>query len=361
MQERVMSYREGAFKYGISFAGLGFALIAILSIYSIRQSLSSTAAIGYLFVPLVSIIGAIPFFVFGYSFRYLQNWYFSRGRPLDYKVLLAFAVAGILFLSGAKFVVEGIYLTGLVHKIETMDEAELKSIFSKPLFGKNKFVLGVIAQNKNANGELLHAIVMLNDEELHERMGSVFDVMGANRRGYAVMRLVASHPNVLPVTLEHLSNSRDTMVLEDVLANPKIPADVLQRFIDKRNIYIDSGLSRNPATPQNILSILSDSNNEYTRANVARNPNTKLSDLEKLASDREWHVRRSIVDNPHTSIDLLKKLSEDSDERVRIMVAFNKNSTTGILLHLVNDNDSGVSQAAEATLQRRRWEQNRTN
>ena len=42
------------------------------------------------------------------------------------------------------------------------------------------------------------------EPELYEPLGSLWDVMGANRKGLAVLRLVAHHPNTLGTTLAKL-------------------------------------------------------------------------------------------------------------------------------------------------------------
>ena len=315
--ERRHQYKEGALKYGNIASGVGFILVAVLEISSILRSSSSTAAIGFLFVPMIALLGAIPFFVLGYSARYMRNWYFSDGRKIDYTVVMAFAASTLLILAGAKFIGEGLYVTSMVHEIKSMNEAELNKTIDKPFLGKNKFILGAIAENKNASGELLQTIGGLDDKALHKKMWSVFDVMGENRHGLAVMRLVARHPNVLPTTLEHLALSSDDYVLGDVADNEKTSIETLIRLSQRKNYLIDWGLARNPSTPTDILSKLSYSDDEYTRAPVAQNPGTAVKDLEKLAVDQEWNVRRSVTQNPKVSIDLLDKLSKDSDENVR--------------------------------------------
>jgi len=65
-------------------------------------------------------------------------------------------------------------------------------------------------------------IAVLDAAELTERMGAVWDVMGENRKGLAVMRLVARHPNAGSATLERLAaRPGAAYVLHEVLANPR--------------------------------------------------------------------------------------------------------------------------------------------
>jgi hypothetical protein len=287
--------------YGIIVAVIGFTLVAVLTIMSTSRSSSSTAAIGYLCVPIISLLWSILFFVFGYAVGYLWNWHYEHPRKLNSAVIAAVVISIVLFFAGAKFAIEGIYLSSLIPEIESMNEQELKNTLEKPLFGKNKFVLGAIVQNKNASGELLNIIGAIDDKALYEKMWSLFDIMGKNRHGLAVMRLIARHPNVLPETLEHLAKCSNNYVLGDVAGNEKTSVETLASLSERKNYLIDWGLAGNPSTPSDILSNLSLSGNEYTRAYVAGNPNTPLKDLKRLASDRERSVRQNATQNPKMS------------------------------------------------------------
>lgn len=280
-------------RYGVIAAAIGFVLAAALTIISINRSTSSTAAIGYLFVPMISILWSIPFFAFGFSVGYLRKWHSSLMRRFNVLVFLVLVASIVLFLAGAKFAIEGIYMTNLVHEIELMNDTELRNTIEKPFWGRNKFVLGAIAQNRSASSELLDKIARTDKKELYEKMWSVFDIMGENRHGLAVMRLVARHPNVLPETLEHLAKCSNNYVLGDVAINEKTSIATLIRLSQKKNYLLDWGLACNPSTPSNILSKLSTSDDMYTRNYVAGNPNTPLKDLERLAVDREHIVRQS--------------------------------------------------------------------
>jgi hypothetical protein len=339
-------------RHGLIAAAIGFIASAVMSIMSISRSTSSTAAIGYLFVPMTSLMWSVPFFVFGYSVGYLRKWHAAPVRTIGAAVILAYALSGFLFCAGAVVSVEGLYLKSLVNDIKAMNEQELGNAIHKPFFGKNKFVLGAVAQNKNASGELLKEIGMSDDPELYEKMWSLFDVMCENRHGLAVMRLVARNHNVLPETLEHLAQSSNEYVLGDVAGNEKTSVETLIRLSRRKNYLIDWGLARNPLTPPDILSGLSRSDNEYTRAPAAQNPGTVLKDLELLASDREWNVRRSVAQNPKASTELLDKLSTDTDRNVRQMVIFNHNVTMTILEKVAQDSDAGIRQQAQDALVR---------
>ena len=61
--------------------------------------------------------------------------------------------------------------------------------------GVTSFFLGALAQHPAASVELLEAIASLEDPALSESMGSLWDVMGENRKGEPVLALAARHPN----------------------------------------------------------------------------------------------------------------------------------------------------------------------
>ena len=346
------SHKSAIVMHGIIAAGIGFIASSVMSIMSISRSTSSTAAIGYLFVPMTSLLWSLPFFGFGISIGYLRKWHAQKARKITPPVVLAFGISAALFLAGTVFSAEGVYLSSLVHNIQVMNDQELRDTFDRPFFGRNKFVLGSIAGNKNASGELLHTIGMIDDDDLYEKMWSVFDVMGENRHGLAVMRLVARNKNAYPDTLEHLAKCSNDYVLGDVAGNEKTSVKTLVRLSKRKTYLVDWGLARNPETPPDILSELSQSESEYTRDPAALNPATPLKDLELLAADPVWHVRRSVATNPNAPATILDKLSADPDRSVRQMVLFNKNVTADILTKMTQDSDSYIRQSAQDALVR---------
>jgi hypothetical protein len=93
----------------------------------------------------------------------------------------------------------------------------------EPLF------LAAVAQNSATTSAMLDAIARRRDRALHERLYAPTRVLGKNRQGLAVMRLVAQHPNVTEATPVHLAASPNEYVINTVLGNPKTPEAVLRR------------------------------------------------------------------------------------------------------------------------------------
>jgi hypothetical protein len=204
-----------------------------------------------------------------------------------------------------------------------MRAGELESVLNRADLAGNKFVLGAIALNPNATSAILHRIVSMKRPDLHERMGSLFDVLGQNTKGLAVMRLIAMHPNTSSEDLERLAVSTNEYVLGDVAGNAKLSELTLRKLADRGGYLIEWGLAQNRSTPKDILSRLAESGNEYTRANVAANPSTPLEVLSGLSKDRIWHVRQNAALNPSTAHNTVEQLMLDSDQRVKRAAAAN--------------------------------------
>jgi hypothetical protein len=240
---------------------------------AIARSTSSTAAIGYIFLPFFALaLFGLPFGVAGACFGYLRAKRTAGELLLKPAPVFAGVILAAVALGGVYSVREGHFLSEQVHRVSQMNPSELQDMMSSPSLGKNKYILGAIAQNPHATPDILHEIATISDPELHERMGSMFDLLGANRKGLAVMRLVARHPNVRPDTLELLAKSTDDYVLSDVARNEKLSERTLRELSKKGGYLIEWGISANPKAPIEILARLAQSSDRVTRDNVARNP-----------------------------------------------------------------------------------------
>lgn len=277
------------------WAGVAGALaIAALSIKSIHSSGSSTAAIGYVYLPFVAALGAIPVGIWGAALGHVVLS--LRGAVQGPRLIFAAAVvaAAALPLAAAYEVWRGLSLQNAVREAHAMDVAQLEHAFEHSEWNRDKFFLGAIAQNKAARAGLLARIAGLEDPALYEPMGSLWDVMGENRKGLALMRLVARHPNTEGETLAKLAaRPRNDYVLHEVLANPRTPLASLEPHFDSTEYLVEWGLALNPRTPQRVLERLARSPNLYTRMNLTYNPATPREFLERLAQDPDPSLARN--------------------------------------------------------------------
>ncbi len=135
-------------------------------------------------------------------------------------MLAALAVAAALPAMVAVEIVHGLRLEAAVRELRDMDVAQLGRAYEDSPFKRDRYFLGVLAR-----------LAALGDADLYEPMGSLWDVMGENRKGLAVMRLVARHPNTDAATLAKLAAEPDAQrVVHELAANPKTPMPVLERL-----------------------------------------------------------------------------------------------------------------------------------
>jgi hypothetical protein len=301
---------------GLVAGALGYAAGAAVLVDAILDSPSSTAAIGFLFVPFYAVVPGLLGFALGCSTAYVVRWRRAPGRRPGAAALVSLVVLVLMLGGGGLLLVENGRRMRAVEIVLAMDTAGLAAYFERGALRRDKFVLGAIAQNTAADASLLDEIARLEDPSLHRKMGSLFPVLGGNQRGLAVMRLLARHENVSTQTLVRLARSSDAYVLSDVAGNSKTPVEVLRSLHARGGYLVEWGLARNPRTPSDVLHDLAARENQYTRGTVAGNPGTPSEDLELLARDSVWHVRRSVAANPQAPRDLLERLAADPDPQV---------------------------------------------
>jgi len=188
----------------------------------------------------------------------------------------------------------GLRLEAAVREVPAMDVAQLGRAYEDSPFRRDRYFLGALAQHPAAGANLLARIAALRDSDLYEPMGSLWDVMGANRKGLAVMRLVARHPNTDAATLAQLAAQPEAQrVVHELAANPKTPMALLERWFDSTDYLVEWGLALNPMTPQRVMERLAASPNLYTRMNLTYNKATPREILERLARDPDASLARS--------------------------------------------------------------------
>ena len=278
-------------KTGLVIGFIGAIVVSILIVFTIFSSTSSTAAIGFIFIPVWFVISFIGFFVLGYCTGYIKTWLTNIPRVFNLKVVLAFVVGVFLSIFVIGGLAKGLILTSLTSQIRGMNSSQkLSDTFDNSYFNRNKFILGAITQNKATSAELLDRIAKLNDPSLQDAMGSLFPVLGDNRKGLAVMRLVIRNQNVSASTIEYLANSSQVdYVLGDIAGNPKTSVETLRRLEIKKNYLIDWGLAQNQKTPSDVFTKLLEREKYFTQRTtlemLLRNPSapsevhTKASEL----------------------------------------------------------------------------------
>ena len=99
-------------------------------------------------------------------------------------------------------------LEAAVAEVRRMDSRGLERAFEESSFRRDKYFLGALAGHPAASAALLERIASLEDPALGQPMWSLWDVMGDNRKGVAVMSLVEQHPNASSATVARLRRGR---------------------------------------------------------------------------------------------------------------------------------------------------------
>ena len=270
MPEKLSSRPEAPWALWTGLAG-GLAA-AVVSVMGILKSGSSTAAIGFIFVPFVAAIVAIPAGIWGLALGHV--WLHQRGvRHSSHPALLA---AACVFALAVPAVIgwetwRGLELERAVLDVSRMDGRRLDEAFERSPLNRDKYFLGAIAQNTEASAELLDRIAALPGDDYYEPMGSFWNVTGGNRKGLALMRLIAYNPNVSPAT----------------------PMKVLEPHFDSTDYLVEWGLALNPNTPPAVMERLSKSKDLYTRMNLTYNKATPTEILKRLAQDPDAILARN--------------------------------------------------------------------
>jgi hypothetical protein len=178
------------------WAGIAGALAtAALSTRMILSHGSSSAALGFVLVPLVAAAAAVPIGIWGAALGHVVEH--LRGRAPEPKIVFwaALVAAASLPLAVGYEIRRGAALESAVAEVRHMSAVDLEMAFQSSPWRRDKYFLGALVQNPSASAELLERIAALEDPALAEPMGSLWNVMGDNRRGEPVLALAARHRN----------------------------------------------------------------------------------------------------------------------------------------------------------------------
>jgi TM2 domain-containing membrane protein YozV len=272
------------------------SLGALISIYSmisnVKFSTLSTAALGYLDLPLVGFFSFILFGFLGYCLGIIikgiiiQNYRKSLGLIAS---LIIIIVAVPYFINDK---IRSHKASEQIRNIIRMNNPILldqtfskysSSSFSYFSTNYNIYIIAIIAQNPYSSADLLDKIAHLNTPRVNDQLAVSADLTPNNRKGLAVIRLVARNPNVNLSTLIYLaSHSKNYYLLGDLAGNRKMPPDVLRQLYNKskeseEGYLIDWGLAYNVNTPPDILRELARRSDfsffDTTQSILKNNPN----------------------------------------------------------------------------------------
>jgi len=309
------------------FIFIGYALLAALATSRVD---SSTAAIGYIFIPFTAFVIAIKSAFYGLALSY-AFYVVKHKYP---KINFFFIASLFILLYGCWWVtrqsIQIMQVRAAIESVQMTHSAEeLAKIFNdsqKFLDDNRQYVLEAIALNPATSTQTLRDIADLDIASLHQRIYSLFFYQPDNRKGFAVMRLVAMHPHTDEETLQILSRSPSSYVIAEVAQNPNADPSLLRTLWQQYGNKIALAISRNPHTPPEILVSLANEPDlepkgneimqEWLKANIARNPNTPPEILEKLSHEQSWLILQFLIDNEKIPQPLLEALTHHRNKTV---------------------------------------------
>ena len=223
--------------------------------YSIATSRSSTAAIGYIFLPFYSVFVAVIGFLVSGAVVYILRFILERVGGIAPRLtsLVPLVASGLILILTAWMIQHRVSRQRLLMSAKSDTSSE--SVIQQAIASHDLEVLAAVARNPNTStADLLRIYQACADR-----------VTAANSRTYIVFHALSG--------------------------NPKTPPDVLATLSHCKESSIRVALGTNPSTPVEILPL--------------------------LASDPEALVRTWVTVNPNLSKELLLKLAEDNDKTVR--------------------------------------------
>jgi hypothetical protein len=149
---------------------------------AIEASTSSTAAIGFIYLPFMAAIAAVPFAGVGYAagavIRALQT---RRQRHVVIASLTAvLAVPYLLYVAWTQ-VNDGELAMTIAH-IEKLDDSGLAAFLTEGKFRSNTYALAAVALNPAASTATLARIAAMDIPALHRKFGGRRELMGKTAR-----------------------------------------------------------------------------------------------------------------------------------------------------------------------------------
>jgi hypothetical protein len=240
--------RDTPRRFGWIAAILCFCFFFMAGSLSISQSKSSTAAIGYIFLPFYAAVISLFSFLAGWCAGYFLVWCRSPAKTGRLSAFAAAIVPVILLVAG------GWGFITLSHQRDRLTTMRLA------------------AKDPNTPTEALQKLAVSSNEY--------------------VLGDLAGNPKVPEATLRRLVKQGGYLIELGLAHNSSAPADILTRLATSQDEYTRGYVAGNPNAPAEALDALSRDLAKNVRISLAQNPSTPRSTLETLLGDGDETVRR---------------------------------------------------------------------
>ncbi len=275
-------------KRGLIYFFIAYALSFFLGFSGIGTDRSSTASLGYLTLPVISLIPAILACGLGIS-HYFYNLK-KKNNETGKVALLLMIIFGILVLI--------------------------------PYYYQTQYWFKEIKQNKEFAENSKKQTLALEDNtlklkvELKENPGKELGILEslANTTDRTQLIPIAKSKYASIELLDELSKSNDLGVVLTVVRNQNTSAETLERVFTSHSYpdYFFNDLASNPNTPIVILEDIykQKHKNSGIAQNLVKNPVTPKIILEKLSSETEVRVFHAFVKRLDSRCDFLDEMKE---------------------------------------------------
>lgn len=292
---------------GLLSSAISFLMLIVLGAWAILQSRSSTAAIGFLFLPgYASLAGTL-------------TWLAVRHRKDS-----RFKIRIVSWLSLTLAIGLNVYVVVGGFKARTLNESrdKVQAERNKTIDSNRIEIRREISLHPSHEGEWLQQELQrhIEDElflipalESEYISAGALDELSQSEFGSVVL-MVSRHPNTSGQTLETMSLKKDlpSYVFQEIAAHRNTPAGTLMRIYENQELRssILVSLAKNPSTPRSLLAKIADTKDSWILLQIAKNPSgdcdlnrivkkqvdgRNLQDIYKAAAELENRVEANLV------------------------------------------------------------------
>ena len=274
---------------GIGVSLFFFALAAGTAYWSITQSRSSTAGIGFIGLPLIGALGGFLGLAFG-------RWRSSTEPGRSVGALLGLGGAVLLIAFNVR---EGARTVG---KNQVRDEKQVA--ISAEIARDRALIAAGLGQNENRQRAYM-------DSSIRARMSD---------RAFLIAAL--ENDSISPGILDTLANSNDLGIALQAVRNPSTSGATLTRVYRTHSYpdYFFQAIAGNPHTQPEIIRELYTRPRTITGLDIwfARNPATPRDILDRISkTSKEAYVINALLQNPVLDCALLEQAARNYERTTR--------------------------------------------
>lgn len=246
--------------------------------FAIITSRSSTAAIGYIFLPFYSVAVALVAFLVSWSLLFLVRLFISRPEQKSNRLSLLLPVGlAVMVLSVTGFIAwKWVSRTRLLNiAASASSPAELEAVLDNAISSHDLDVLSNLAKNPNTSpNELIRIFDSCKDQ-----------LSDFNPLEYTVYYSLAQNPNTPPDKLEVLAKCQQSTVRLAVGMNPSTPITILHKLAKDNDAQVRTWLTTNDKIPKELLLELTEDPDRIVRSYAETHLRYRGFDKEKQEED----------------------------------------------------------------------------